>query len=150
MRQPKAHGSLKGLQETRLVFSIQKSLSVTIGQSVGQSARPTTVSQRLSRPRLSSFLSFCTCSLRLLMSPMSRPCRLLTGARVVRVPAGVSGLTAPGSMKNGSFLMVWWYARRWSGDDCGSKGWTEVSEREPDKATAKTKPARSRRWIFGD
>jgi hypothetical protein len=31
LRQPKAHGSLKGLQETRLVFSIQKSLSVTIG-----------------------------------------------------------------------------------------------------------------------
>ena len=89
-RQPKAHGSLKCLQETRLVFSIQKSLSGTIGQSVGQSARPTTASQRLSRPRLSSScLSFCTCSLRLLLLPVSRPCRLLAGARVVRLPAGV-------------------------------------------------------------
>ena len=34
-RQPKAHGSLKGLQETRLVFSIQKSLSGTIGTICG-------------------------------------------------------------------------------------------------------------------
>ena len=85
-RQPKAHGSLKCLQETRLVFSIQKSLSGTIGQSVGQSARPTTAPQRLSRPRLSSSscLSFCTCSLRLLLLPLSRPCRLLAGARVMR------------------------------------------------------------------
>lgn len=35
------------------------------------------------------FLSARACSLRLLMLPMSRPCRLLTGARVVRVPADV-------------------------------------------------------------
>jgi hypothetical protein len=35
LRQPKAHGSLKCLQETRLVFSIQKSLSVTIGTICG-------------------------------------------------------------------------------------------------------------------
>ena len=34
-RQPKAHGSLKCLQETRLVFSIQKSLSGTIGTICG-------------------------------------------------------------------------------------------------------------------
>lgn len=35
------------------------------------------------------FLSARACSLRLLMLPISRPCRLLTGARVVRVPADV-------------------------------------------------------------
>lgn len=35
------------------------------------------------------FLSARACSLRLLMLPMSRPCRLLTGARVVRSPADV-------------------------------------------------------------
>ena len=41
------------------------------------------------------------------------------------------------------------------GDDCGSKGCAEVSEREPDKATtAKTKAAARRsfcrRWNFGN
>lgn len=35
------------------------------------------------------FLSARACSLRLLMLPISRPCRLLTGARVVRLPADV-------------------------------------------------------------
>ena len=57
---------------------------------MGQSARPTTASKRLSRPRLSSScLAFCTCFLRLLMFPLSRPCRLLAGARVVQVLAGI-------------------------------------------------------------
>lgn len=89
-RQPKAHGSLKGLQETRLVFSIQKSLSVTIG-TICESVCATDSCSRM--PCLAHGFFFllvfvCTCSLHLLVFPMSRPLRLIAAARVVRLLAG--------------------------------------------------------------
>lgn len=54
-RQPKAHGSLKGLQETRLVFSIQKSLSVTIGTICESVCATNSCSRCLVSPTYSSF-----------------------------------------------------------------------------------------------
>jgi hypothetical protein len=93
LRQPKAHGSLKCLQVTRLVFSIQKSLSVTIGTICESVCAANYCSQAPVSPSSfflsSACLSFCTCSLRLLSFPASRPCRLLASARVGRESAVV-------------------------------------------------------------